>query len=80
MRLKSISESFLSAKLKEIADTDLLFKRPGLHKVPLYDASRGFDSDSKATTSLSQKKGIPLKPRHRKYFGISTGIDSSYTG
>lgn len=73
MKLSKINESFLSNKIREIQQTDRLFSRPDLNKVPLYDAERGFDSGSRATSSLSQTSGTPFKKRHRKFFNVSIG-------
>jgi len=73
MKLKQIKESFLSNKIREIQQTEPLFRRPSIQSVPLYDADRGFDADSRATSGTSQKSGIPLKRRQRKFFNMSIG-------
>jgi len=73
MKLKQIRESFLSNKIREIQQTEPLFKRPGIKSTPLYDAERGFDSGSRATSSVSQTTGVPFKRRQRKFFNMSIG-------
>jgi hypothetical protein len=71
MKLKEISENLMTQKLREISQDTKLFKKPELHKIPLYDASNGTDSGSRATGNTSYTSGIPTKKRHQKFFGVS---------
>lgn len=73
MKLKQINENLLSQKLRELSQDTGFFQRPAVNSTPLYDADRGFDSDSRATSDVTGKKGIPTSKRHRKYFNISIG-------
>lgn len=73
MKISQINENLLSQKLRELSQDTGFFQRPAINNTPLYDAERGFDSDSKGTSDLTGKKGIPTSKRHRKYFNISVG-------
>jgi|APCry1669188910_1035180.scaffolds.fasta_scaffold28398_2 hypothetical protein len=76
MRLTKINEGLLGQKIAEIQRHTPLFRRPELQKMPLYDAERGMDADSRATSDKSGKQGIPYKNRHRQYFGVSIGPEN----
>jgi hypothetical protein len=73
MKIRQIYENLLNQKLRELSQDTGFFQRPAVNSIPLYDAERGFDSDSRATSNTTGKKGIPTSKRHRKFFNISIG-------
>lgn len=73
MKLRDINENLIGQKLREISQDMKLFRRPDLHKIPLYNAEQGTDSGSRVAGSTSYPTGIPVKKRHRQYFNMSTG-------
>lgn len=73
MKLNNIYENIIGQKLRDISRDTKLFRRPELHKIPLYDAEQANDSGARATGNTSYPTGIPTKKRHRKYFNMSVG-------
>ena len=68
MRLRAIDEGFMAQKIRETlrGDNELGFTS----RLP--QPSSGHDSGSRVTGSTSMPTGVPIKPRHRKYFGMDT--------
>lgn len=71
MKLRSITENFLSQKMRDaIVSSKALYDRP----LPVasdapYEASTGHDAISAGSRTPS---GIPSRPRHRRFFGMET--------
>ena len=72
MRLSSIASENIIHKVagKKLHGSRLL-NRGSLHTRLPYDGDSGHDSSDRATGSTYLPTGIPHKPRHRVYFGIS---------
>lgn len=69
MKLSHIAEGFLSHKLKE-ALPHSYFNRPMVHS-NLPALSRGFDQGNRVGGYTFLPSGIPHKPRHRRFLGLS---------
>lgn len=69
MKLTQISEGltsqYLTGGLMSYAN------RPFVHNNYPYMPSSGFDSGSRATSSISQATGVPHKKRHRRFLGLA---------
>lgn len=66
MKLKSIGEGFLSQKLREVMRDDEHLG--GIDRLPA--AATGYDAGNRAAGDTQLPTGVPLKPRHRKFFGM----------
>ena len=68
MRLKAIDEGFMTQKIREAlhGDNELGYTS----RLP--QPSSGHDNGSRVTSQTSLPTGVPVKPRHRKYFGMDT--------
>lgn len=79
MKLSKISESFMSAKIREALVNDVDSPAGKMLNISVdksdksYDVISGHDSQTQINGGFEQSTGIPLKPRLRKYFGISVG-------
>lgn len=68
MKLKAIREGLMSNSISGLMS---YANRPFLHQNYPNLPSAGFDSGSRASSSLSQPTGVPRKPRHRRYLGMA---------
>jgi hypothetical protein len=66
MKLKSIGEGFMSQKLRETIRGDE--QLGGVNRLPV--AATGYDAGNRTAGNTQMPTGVPLKPRHRKYFGM----------
>ena len=66
MKLKAIGEGFMSQKLREVMrDDEHLGNR---NRLPA--AATGYDAGNRVDGNTQLPTGVPLKPRHRKFFGM----------
>jgi len=66
MKLRKINEGFMAQKMREVLrDEEHIGQRD---KLPL--AASGHDAGSRVAGNTQMATGVPLKPRHRKYFGM----------
>ena len=69
MRLHDISESFIGHKLREAMPSSY-FNRPMVHS-NLPALSSGFDHGNRVGGYTYLPTGVPIKPRHRRFLGLS---------
>ena len=73
MKLNQITEGFLFQKLRDQLMSSGYFNRPILHAGgPDYQPSSGFDSGSRTSGNTSYAVGVPHKPRHRQFLGMTS--------
>lgn len=70
MKLNNIAEGFMSQKMREALPGGYL-NRPFVHTNLPYFGASGFDSGSRISGNTSYPSGIPNKPRHRRFLGLS---------
>lgn len=68
MKLNSIGEGFLAQKMREAIRDEEHISLGSRLPMP----SSGHDKGSRASGATQQPTGVPLKPRHRKYFNMDT--------
>ena len=72
MKLNQIaSENIISKIANKKLHGSKLLNRASLHTRKPYDASSGHDSADRTVGSTFLPTGVPHKPRHRVYFGVS---------
>lgn len=77
MKLSQINETLIAHQLGNFLKShspgspSLYFGKPTLKTTVLYNPDNGTDSGAVISSNTQNATGVPRKPRHRKFLGLS---------